>query len=205
MTCVFCGTVCVWVGLLPANQGHDDGICKFMHILVGLNLYRCAYIFVHFRREHLMVKFKVEDFCKLPTYITTLTGTSISMCCLRAIVFSLHLHTHTVETVWLRLPIHSLYLVSLTWFLSNCESLWKPGEKASCEIKHSPPVTSQSRMEMFPRQTWEPANTKGTDAEQACTNMQTQATECHLCSFGFRRRRNSEDKPNNLLSLIKAV
>lgn len=67
------------------------------------------------------------------------------------------------------------------------------------------PFTSQSRLEMFPRQTWEAANTKGTGAEQACTNMQTQATQCHLCGFGFRRWRNSEDKPNNLLSLIKAV
>lgn len=71
--------------------------------------------------------------------------------------------------------------------------------------KGSSPVTSQSRREMFPKQIREAANTRGTGAEQACTNMQTQATHGHLCGFGFRRWGNSEDKPNNLPSLIKAM
>lgn len=40
---------------------------------------------------------------------------------------------------------------------------------------------------------------KGLGAMQACPSMQTQSVQFHLCGFGFNRRRNSEDKPNNLL------
>lgn len=40
---------------------------------------------------------------------------------------------------------------------------------------------------------------KGLGAMQECPSMQTQSVQFHLCGFGFNRRRNSEDKPNNLL------
>lgn len=53
---------------------------------------------------------------------------------------------------------------------------------------------------MFPKQTWEAANTKEGRLQ---ASMHKQDTQWHLWSL--RSQGSPEDKPNNLLSMIKAM
>ncbi len=55
-------------------------------------------------------------------------------------------------------------LLLCIWFSLN-RLMGQPGQKACCGKQPSSPVTSLSRLEIFPRQAQEAANTKGTGTE----------------------------------------